>query len=198
MVGIVQKLIEKGDNVKKLKRLAKKLAGAVPLLASVVGGPMGGGVADIALNLLGVKTEDEAIKALESHPDLLLQLKQYEMDNKLKLQELQLEAVRIHAADVQSARSREVEITRATGKRDMTQTGLAWLAVVGFIAVLIVSMVVELTPMQMRLVDMMAGALAGIVSGHVYGYYFGTSSSSQRKDMMVYQSGKDGRKDDEE
>ena len=184
--------------MKKLKRLAKKLAGAVPLLASVVGGPMGGGVADIALNLLGVKTEDEAIKALESHPDLLLQLKQYEMDNKLKLQELQLEAVRIHAADVQSARSREVEITRATGNRDMTQTGLAWLAVVGFFAVLIVSMVVTLTPMQLRLVDMMAGALATIVSGSVYGYYFGTSSSSQRKDMMVYQSGKDGRKDDEE
>lgn len=184
--------------MKKLKRLAKKIMGAAPLLANVVGGPLGGSVADIALNLLGAKTEDEAVKALESHPELLLQLKQYEMDNRAKLQELQLEAARIHAADVQSARSREVEITRATGKRDMTQTGLAWLAVVGFIAVLIVSMVVDLTPMRMRLVDMMAGALAGIVSGHVYGYYFGTSSSSQRKDMMMYQSGKDGRKDDEE
>jgi hypothetical protein len=66
---------------------------AAPLLGTLLGGPAGGAVGALVSSVLGVDNEpDEVHKALEADPSLLLKLRQAEMEQQAKLQQMMVES----------------------------------------------------------------------------------------------------------
>ena len=107
---------------------------------------------------------------------------------KVRLAELaaegQLKELGAYYADIQGARSREVEIVKATGKKDTNLYVLAWMLVGGFFALLATIMFVPIPPDQNGVVFMLFGSLASAF-GAVIGYFFGSSKSSADKSAQL-------------
>ena len=170
-----------------LTKLGKKLENHVPMIASLLGGPVAGQVGEMVMSVLGVKDEDAAVKALEAQPDLLLKLKQYEMDHAFELEKLGLEAVRLQLADVQSARAREISISQTTKTRDWNMIGLTWITVSGFFTIITVLMTCQVPKTAEAILYILIGVLAAITKD-IYGYYFGSSQGSTEKSKTIENS----------
>ena len=167
--------------------LAKK---GVPLLGSVIGGPAGAIVGQLVAPMFGANADDEddLIRSIEADPEATVKLKQIEAQNKERLEELNIERERIaledakaHLTDVQSARTRDVAIVEATGKRDIHLYMMAWIIIVGFMG-LAVMMIFKAVP-ENQIVTMMFGALIMGFST-VLAYFFGSSKGSADKTKM--------------
>ncbi len=96
----------------------------------------------------------------------------------------QLKELEAYYADIQGARSREVEIVKATGKKDTNLYVLAWIMVSGFFALLATIMFVPIPPDQNGVVFMLFGSLSSAF-GAVIGYFFGSSKSSSDKSEQL-------------
>lgn len=170
------------------KGIGKKVFEAAPLIGTVLGGPAGGAVGSVVSmvgSALGLEPDETTPKAVDallmSDPDALLKLKQAEMDHKVELQKLALETDRVFLADRSDARSREVEITKVTEKRDATLIGLAWLVVIGFFTVMVLLMYKGIAPeSSSEVVYLLIGALT-TGFGTVLAYFFGSSKGSADK-----------------
>lgn len=131
-----------------------------------------GGVMDV-LKATGVLKDPElALKAEQA-------LREYEISK--GSQEIEVE--KIHAADRDSARKREM------ATQDKTPRNLAYLALVGFFAVLFLQFWIAIdgksinTEIQ-RTIDITTGVLFAWVLA-VKDYYFGSSSGSAKKNEML-------------
>jgi len=144
----------------------------------------------VLLNALGLKADakpDEVLQAIQNNPEAVLKLKQAEIDFKIKMGEQKLEEVKAYLADTASARSREVEITKATGKRDINQYILAWVMVGGFFSLTGILIFRAIPPSTSNVIYMLFGALsAGF--GSVMNYYFGSSKGSAEKTNLLAQA----------
>ena len=77
------------------------LGSSAPILGSMVGGPIGGAVGTLIAGLLGVDDNADVIeKELRSNPDALLKLKQYEMDNEVKVLQMKIEEKTAENAEI--------------------------------------------------------------------------------------------------
>ncbi len=165
---------------KKLKELVGKTA---PLLASAIDLTGGGGAMGIIANALGVGNDPKAmVKAIEDNPELALEFKKAEFDNKVHLQELALKTDLAFLADRQDARSREENILKAGGN-NLPMYILGSIITVGFIAfsiMVVLGKVGESTPLVM----LVAGALIAKFSD-VVSYFFGSSKSSSDKTEIL-------------
>lgn len=167
----------------------------IPIVASLVGM-----LADKGLDLLSSAIDGGAEKAKEYieektgieldkglTDEQIAELKKFEMSHKVELEKLVLEnkkednrskerATELVLDDKQSARSREVEVVKATGKRDNSVTYLAAVIVAGFFAGLISLVFVHLDKGSgtYELLYMMFGALIAKF-GTVVDYFFGAS-----------------------
>lgn len=75
------------------KDVAGLIGDAAPLIGGMLGGPLGARVGTVVASALGVKDDPEsAYKALEANPDLLVEIKKAEMENKRALVEMHLRA----------------------------------------------------------------------------------------------------------
>jgi len=64
-----------------------------PTVAGLIGGKAGEAVVSAVANILGCEADPGSIeKALANNPDKLVEIKKYEMDHKVRLQEIELEA----------------------------------------------------------------------------------------------------------
>jgi hypothetical protein len=95
-----------------------------------------------------------------------------------------LQAEQAHLADRQSARDREIEITKATGKRDLNLYILAWVVVGGFLGLTGLLTFVTVPTENQGPVNQLYGALA-MGFGAVIGYFFGSSQSSDLKTRIM-------------
>jgi hypothetical protein len=120
-------------------------------------------------------------------PDQLLALKQADNDFAVKMKQLgfthEEELTTLAAGDRASARSREIAV------KDNTPRNLAYIYTLGFFAVLggeiyIGLQHVALEPGAKMTLDMLFGALLGMVLG-TKEYYFGTSTGSERKTELL-------------
>lgn len=84
----------------------------------------------------------------------------------------------IFAADRDSARKREMEV------KDKTPRQIAWVSFVGFFAILLVLMFVNVPATAKDALLIMLGTLAGIVTS-ITAYYYGSSSGSTRKNEII-------------
>ena len=124
------------------------------------------------------------MKAIEADPASAVKIKRIYLDHKIELEKILLERDRLGFQDVAGARSREVEITRATGARDINLYALAWLVVAGFFILCGALFKFAVPQGQSDVVFMLFGALASGF-GAVIQYFFGSSKSSQTKTMLL-------------
>jgi len=167
---------------------------AAPILGTVIGGPAGGavgGLASGAISLIasafGVENADdpEAIyQAISADPDAVVKLKQIELDNKTELERIALQRDQAELVDTQNARTREIEMAKATGKRDINLYVLAWIIIGGFFGLMVVLIFKTLPDDSSGVIFMLFGALAAGF-GQVMQYFFGTNRSSGQKTALL-------------
>ena len=170
---------------KSVGQAVKKYA---PMVGTVIGGPLGaaaGGVVSMVASALGVEETPEAVmREIETNPNAAIILREIESKEKVRLQELVVELDKAHLADVQSARARQIAITKATGKIDINLYVLAWTIIIGFFALCGILMYITLPEGSSQVVFMLFG---GLVAGftQVISYFFGSSKSSKDKTDLL-------------
>jgi len=129
-------------------------------------------------SVTGIDLDEKALTPEDKQKILDNQLEIMKLDfEKLKLEtETKLETKKIFLGDKADARDREVEVVKATGKKDNTVTVLAGVIVFGFFAGLISLIFVHLDKGSgtYELLYMMFGALIAKF-GTVIDYFFGSS-----------------------
>ena len=168
------------------------IAGLVSMLADkgldLISGAIDGG-AEKAKEYIEEKTgiKMDASKGLTD--EQVAELKKFEMTNQLELEKLALankqednrhseKTTEVVLADKSNARGREIEVVKATGKRDYALIALAAVIVIGFFAGLVSLVFVTLDKGSgtYELLYMMFGALV-IKFGTVVDYFFGASET---------------------
>jgi hypothetical protein len=137
---------------------------------------LAGGVMDVLKGAGIIKDPEAEARALEA-------LRQYEVSKA----GIELDAEKVFAADRDSARKREIEV------KDRTPRQIAWVSFVGFFAILLVLMFVNVPVTAKDALLIMLGTLAGIVTS-ITAYYFGSSSGSARKSETIDRFMKDREK----
>lgn len=178
------------DNIKKL------IGTSAPVIGTLLGGPAGGAVGGLISKVLGVDNTPEAIElALMNNPDALLKIKELETSKELAILQAELEHKRIDVgsvidnrkldnekdqmflSDKQSARSRQVDSEKATGKVDVALYVIAGVIVVAFFVSILALIFITLDKQSgtYELLLMLFGALT-TKFGTVVDYFFGASN----------------------
>ena len=166
----------------------KEIIGAVaPTIATILGGPLAGlAVKTVSAAVLGREdgTEDEVAAAVAgASPDVLARIKEADAALKTQLSQAGVRLEEIAGADRASARDREVKLQDPTTRR------LAYLALIGFFAVLGAQFYLAFNDMEIktgvqRTIDITTGVLFAWVLA-VKDYYFGSSKGSSDKNDMI-------------
>jgi hypothetical protein len=180
------------------KDVASTIANAAPGLGALLGGPVGAGIGTgvkllaSAFGLSDNATPEQITQAISQDPEAALKLRMADMQYQLELNKQDLEETKTYFEDKDSARSREVEFVKATGRRDTLQAVLAIFGVcasVGLICALIFYGLPAMTPEAAALV----GGFIGIIISEyktVFQYFFGSSRGSDRKTDIMSGNGK--------
>lgn len=178
------------DNIKEL------IGTSAPVIGTLLGGPAGGAVGGLISKVLGVDNTPEAIElALMNNPDALVKIKELENSKELAILQAELEHKRIDVgsvidnrkldnekdqmflSDKQSARSRQVDSEKATGKVDVALYVIAGVIVVAFFVSILALIFITLDKQSgtYELLLMLFGALT-TKFGTVVDYFFGASN----------------------
>lgn len=178
------------DNIKEL------IGTSAPVIGTLLGGPAGGAVGGLISKVLGVDNTPEAIElALMNNPDALVKIKELETSKELAILQAELENKRIDISSVidnrkldnekdkmflsdkQSARSRQVDSEKATGKVDVALYVIAGVIVVAFFVSILALIFITLDKQSgtYELLLMLFGALT-TKFGTVVDYFFGASN----------------------
>lgn len=178
------------DNIKEL------IGTSAPVIGTLLGGPAGGAVGGLISKVLGVDNTPEAIElALMNNPDALVKIKELETSKELAILQAELEHKRIDVgsvidnrkldnekdqmflSDKQSARSRQTDSEKATGKVDVALYVIAGVIVVAFFVSILALIFITLDKQSgtYELLLMLFGALT-TKFGTVVDYFFGASN----------------------
>jgi hypothetical protein len=154
------------------------LATVAPLLGTAIGGPFGGLAGALLSKALGT-TDPKAMEAAitSTDPDILLKLKQADIEFQEHLKQLNIDEKQLAYADTASARQREESV------RDNTPKILAYAVTVGFFGIL-AYLLYEGKPPGGDVIMVMLGALGTAWTG-IVSYYFGSSAGSASKDRTI-------------
>ena len=171
------------------KDIGKTIGKIAPLLGTALGTPAVGGVIGLVCEALGLDADSEpekVLRAIQSDPAAVVKLKELELNSKAQLQRLILASEQAHLEDRQNARQREINISKATGGRDIQLYILAWVNVVGFFGTVITVIAIDLPVGEVAksALLMLLGALIASYKD-VIGYFFGSSKSSSDKTKLM-------------
>ena len=152
-----------------------------PTIATALGGPLAGLAVTAISKAIGVSEDDveKTMNAGKMSSDQIAQLKLAELEFQKSTQELGLNFEKLAADDRASARNMQV------ATKSWIPGVLALGITIGFFGILLYMMTGNVTPSNELLV--MLGSLGTAWTG-VVGYYFGSSSSSQHKDELLFNS----------
>jgi len=152
-----------------------------PTLAMAVGGPFGSLAATAISAALGTPpgdTKATETALLSATPDALLALRKAEQEFTVRMTELGIEQDKLVFDDIANARSREVAV------RDSTPRNLAYGVTVGFFGTLLFMLMNGKPATGGDALLVMLGSLGTAWAG-VIAYFFGSSTSSVRKDATI-------------
>lgn len=164
-----------------------------PMIATGIGGPLAGGAVSALEGVFGLNTagstndKQNALASVISGatPEQLLALKKADQDYALQMSVLGFKNVTdlqaIAMGDRDSARKREETV------KDNTPKILAYGITLGFFGILLFIMLGNVPANSRDILNIMLGTLGASFSG-VVGYYFGSSSSSDKKSEMLANS----------
>ena len=168
-----------------LKTFGPLIGSVAPTIATALGGPVAGmAVKAISGALFGHDgaSKDDIMTALANPTgDQLAALKKIDADFAVQMKALDIDLERIAAGDRDSARDMQKET------RDWIPRALAVSVTVGFFAILLYMLVYGLPTTGNEALLLLLGALQTAWGG-IIAFYFGSSSGSQKKDQMIYNS----------
>jgi len=168
-----------------LKTFGPLLGSVAPTLATALGGPLAGlAVKSLSKALLGAEdfSEEAVMEAMATaSPEQLAAVKKIDADFKVQMKSLDIDLERISVDDRKSAREMQKET------RDWIPRVLAVSVTAGFFAILIYMLVYGLPTTGNEALLLLLGALQTAWGG-IIAFYFGSSSGSQKKDAMIYNS----------
>jgi len=168
-----------------LKTFGPLLGSVAPTLATALGGPLAGlAVKSLSKALLGAEdfSEEAVMEAMATaSPEQLAAVKKIDADFKVQMKSLDIDLERISVDDRKSAREMQKET------RDWIPRALAVSVTAGFFAILIYMLVYGLPTTGNEALLLLLGALQTAWGG-IIAFYFGSSSGSQKKDAMIYNS----------
>ena len=152
-----------------------------PTIATALGGPLAGLAVTAISKAIGVSEDDveKTMNAGKMSADQITQLKLAELEFQKQANELGLNFEKLAVDDRASARNMQV------ATKSWIPGALALGITIGFFSILLYMMTGNVTPSNELLV--MLGSLGTAWTG-VVGYYFGSSSSSQHKDELLFNS----------
>ena len=168
-----------------LKTFGPLIGSVAPTIATALGGPVAGMAVKALSNAFfghGDASQDE-IQAALANPtaDQLSALKKIDADFKVQMKSLDIDLERIAAGDRASARDMQKET------KDWIPRALAVSVTFGFFAILIYMLIYGLPTTGNEALLLLLGALQTAWGG-IIAFYFGSSSGSQQKDKMIYNS----------
>jgi len=159
----------------------------VPGVGTVPAAALGAVVAlGRSLGLGSAAKPEDVLSAISTDPEIRLKAMVAENDFAVKMGQQELDKLKAELADVQSARSRQVESEKATGKRDYNLYILAWTVIIGFFALMGFLLKIPVPQDQSGVIFMLFGSLSSAF-GAVIGYFFGSSKSSADKNEQIGQ-----------
>lgn len=156
-----------------------------PTVISALGSPLAGAAIAALGSLFGVEepTQEKLKDIIEKGqltPEMIVKLKELELDYKAREQELGFKYEELKFKDVDSARNREIQV------KDNTNKVLAYAMILGFLAT------TSCVLMGWANVDsVLAGTLIGYVSAkaeQVLSYYFGNSKANEHTTNLLSQA----------
>lgn len=155
-----------------------------PTIATALGGPVAGmAVRALSIGLLGREdgtASDLAELLAAATPDQVTEIKRIDAEFQVKMKQLDIDLEALVVADRKSAREMQMVL-----KTNLVPS-MAIFILVSFVAV------TAATLLGYTKVDsVLAGTLIGYISAkaeQVISFYFGSSNSSQNKDLMLYNS----------
>jgi uncharacterized membrane protein YeaQ/YmgE (transglycosylase-associated protein family) len=168
------------------KDVASIVGKSAPLLGTVLGGPAGAAIGSLVAAALGTGgTPDDVSAAIAADPQAALKLREIELANQVQLQSLALDTTKVILADVQDARSRDVELAKL-GRHNTRADVMVISAAVGLLACLL-SLVLyreKIPPEAVGIISTIAG-LFGACLKDAFSFEFGSSRSSMNKDATI-------------
>lgn len=172
--------------LKDVGKVAKGALGIIaPTIAGALPGPLGGIAKKAITDILGLApeaTEADIDKALEAHPELLVQVKQANLDFEIKMEELGISKEQIHQKDRSSARAREMAL------KDKTPAIMGFGIIAGWMTMTGTMMFRVMPDANHDLIMTSFGILSAAVVG-VINYYYGSSTGSKEKTKLLNKGG---------
>ena len=173
-----------------IKAVVGKIA---PVLGNAIVPGVGGMAGSLLAAALGVENTPEAIEQKVQNltaADVVL-IKETEAKHQERLLEIGAEVDKAYLFDKQNARAREVEIVKASGKKDVNLYVLAWVIMGGFFGTIIGIVALKMLAPAVNLnneplLSLLLGSLS-TDAGMVVGYFFGSSKSSADKTQLMAQ-----------
>lgn len=175
-----------------LKEFGSKIASLAPMLGGAFLGPAGaagGALLKVVAGAFGLKDNakpEEVFQAISSDPEAGIKLKEIELKEKDLILTMALQNRIAEFKDTDSARRREVDVTKATGKLNIAMYFLAAVIVVGFFTLIYYLMKSAIPAGNKDVAIMLFGTLSTSF-GLVVGYFFGSSKSSSDKTAFMAQ-----------
>lgn len=162
------------------------LSTVAPILANAIIPGSGGLVGSLVSEVLGCENDPLSIEAalVTATPEQKTELVRIQADHKENLIELGIKADQIYLADVQSARDRQVESEKTTGRKDVNLYAMAWTVIAGFVTLIIVLMYADIPEENVGSVNLLLGA-ASAGFGAVINYFYGSSKTSAEKNHLL-------------
>ena len=174
--------------------IVKKIAPAAEGLLATFGGPPGmiaAGAIKAVTSVFGLDesaTPDVLIQAISADPQAALKLAMANQDFTLKQRDQDIEVMKAQLSDVQNARQRQVDVTKATGRSDNNLYVLAWVIMCGFFGTILGLIFLKMYYPAVNTSDATLSLLLGSLStdaGMVVGYFFGSSRGSDSKNTLL-------------
>lgn len=155
-----------------------------PTIATALGGPVAGmAVRALSIGLLGREdgtASDLAEVLAAATPDQVTEIKRIDSEFQIKMKQLDIDLEALIVADRKSAREMQMSL-----KTNLVP-GMAVFILCSFVAVTVATLLG-----YTKVDSVLAGTLIGYISAkaeQVISFYFGSSNSSQNKDIMLYNS----------
>ncbi len=155
----------------KFNGLIAKLAGIAPSMASGLAGPLAGVAVKTVIKSLHLGDDaspEEIEKAVEiATPEQMSNLRQADLDFKIRMKELDIDLVKTQTADIQDA--------RRTFGNDPVPKIFAMVALLGFLGYVYMVTIQPPDANDDGVVNLILGYLGGLVSG-ISAFFFGGSN----------------------
>ena len=156
-----------------------------PTIATAMGGPLAG-MATKALSqaLLGKEdgSEDDLQTALRSaSPEQLATVKKIDADFRVQMKSLDIDLEALAVDDRKSARDMQKEVKDWIPRALAVSVTLGYFSIIGY--VLAMGLPINGSEVLLMLLGTLSAGWTGVMA-----FYFGSSSGSQKKDQMIYNS----------